>query len=98
MKIHGPGLNVFHLCSLNCSYLWINYILLLNNKCSILGCTVGYQASRCQNNALPGEKLPVSTALGKIRLQSKQNMDAQVTVLHIVITKEQDTAWFVEKG
>lgn len=32
------------------------YLLLFNDTCSILGHTVGHQASRCQNNALRGEK------------------------------------------
>lgn len=47
----------------NCSYLWINIYMLLFNKCSVLICMVGYQASRCQNNALHGQNATVVSHL-----------------------------------
>lgn len=37
--------------------------MLLFNKCSVLICMVGYQASRCQNNALHGQNATVVSHL-----------------------------------
>lgn len=68
---------------------------------------VEYQASRCQNNPLYGEKAASVNCLGLnldlqsvsllLRLQSTEKMDPQVSILQIVIKKEQDTTWFVGK-
>lgn len=39
------------------------YMLLFNNKCGVLICMVGCQASKCQNNALHGENATIVSQL-----------------------------------